>query len=95
MAPADLARPLARPAAMPPACVGHALAAVAPLGATAATFFVLGVGNYTGHGLAVETGGYLSPDGGLPGCLSLLRRAVRGCVQAVGAPRLALGQALT
>jgi hypothetical protein len=46
MAPADLARPLARPAAMPPACVGHAL-------------------------VAVETGGYLSPDGGLPGRLSL------------------------
>jgi hypothetical protein len=40
---------------------------------------------FLGHGLAVETGGYLS----------LLRRAVRGCVQAVGAPRLALGQALT
>ena len=58
---------------------------VVSLGTLATTFFVLRAGNYIGHGLAVETGGYLS----------LLRRVVRGCVQAVGAPRLALGQALT
>ena len=64
-------------------------------GTLATTFFVLRAGNYAGHGLAVETGGYLGPDGDLSGRLSLLRQAVRGCVQAVGAPRLALGQALT
>ncbi len=58
---------------------------VVSLGTLATTFFVLRAGNYIRHGLAVETGGYLS----------LPRRAVRGCVQAVGASRLAVGQALT
>jgi len=75
MTSADLAQPLVHPAvqAVPPASgwgnsaplglAGFAVTkvvVVVSLAALAATFFVLGAGNYGGNGLTVEAGGYMS-----------------------------------
>ena len=61
----------------------------------AATFFVLGAGNYYGKRPDDGDGRLHGPGGGSTRRLPLLARAVRSLVQARGAPALAAGQALT